>query len=274
MRNTSRWQWLPSAVAYFFKSTLLLWLLSLLYIIAGEGRRDLWPVLAGCVFYEAANLTLKVCSLKDPNFVNIAVSLLHSTVTSTSVMVVLLCEWMDKGAGKMFDHKELFSGIWSGAFKALCFSCGYFAYDQWDMLDNHLYNPWAPSILVHHALLLICFTLALYRHVTINYLILTLVCELHSIFLHLRRVLRMLGLRTEKNLRTKIEWGLHWLAFFSARVFVHWFITYKLIKDSSKFPHGIELPLAFLGMVGMNVLNYFLGIDLVKACQKELIKSS
>lgn len=77
----------------------------------------------------------------------------------------------------MFDHEELFNGLWLGAFKALCFSCGYFAYDQWDMLSNHLYNPQAPSLLVHHALLLVCFSLALYRFVTINYLILTLVCE-------------------------------------------------------------------------------------------------
>ncbi|KAH9318751.1 hypothetical protein KI387_020520, partial [Taxus chinensis] len=92
-------------------------------------------------------------------------------------MLVLLYAWMSKGASKMFDHEELFGGVWSGAFTALCFSCGYFAYDQWDMLDNHLYNTQMPSILVHHILLLVCFTLALYRHVTINYLILTLVCE-------------------------------------------------------------------------------------------------
>lgn len=264
----------PAAVPLFFKATLLLWILSLIAAMKIEGRTNLWPILAGCIFYQTANYAVKTWLSKDPLFINTSVSLLHSTITSASVMLVLLHEWINNGARKMFDHEELFNGLWLGAFKALCFSCGYFAYDQWDMLNNHLYNPRAPSLLVHHALLLLCFSLALYLLVTINYLILTLVCELHSIFLHLRRVLRMSGLRRERSLRTRIEWGIHWFTFFIARLFVHWFITYKLIRDASKFPRGIELPLAFLGMVGMNVLNIFLGFDIFKACKKELIGAS
>jgi hypothetical protein len=77
----------------------------------------------------------------------------------------------------MFEHEELFGGSWVGAYSALCFSCGYFAYDQLDMLRYRLYSGRIPGILMHHLILLICFTLALYRNVTINYLILTLVCE-------------------------------------------------------------------------------------------------
>jgi hypothetical protein len=87
----------------------------------------------------------------------------------------------------MFEHEELFGGSWIGAYSALCFSCGYFAYDQLDMLRYRLYNGWIPGILMHHLILLICFTLALYRNVTINYLILSLVCEVHLSLLILRR---------------------------------------------------------------------------------------
>lgn len=84
----------------------------------------------------------------------------------------------------MFEHSQLFGGTWPWAYPALCFSCGYFAYDQWDMLHYGLYSGWIPSILMHHLILLICFTLALYRNVTINYLILTLICEVRcTIFL-------------------------------------------------------------------------------------------
>jgi hypothetical protein len=84
----------------------------------------------------------------------------------------------------MFEHEELFGGSWIGAYSALCFSCGYFAYDQLDMLRYRLYSGWIPGILMHHLILLICFTLALYRNVTINYLILSLVCEVHlSLFI-------------------------------------------------------------------------------------------
>jgi len=169
----------------------------------------------------------------------------------------------------MFEHHELFGGSWIGAYSALCLSCGYFAYDQLDMLRYRLYSGWIPGILMHHLILLICFTLALYRNVTINYLILTLVCELHSIFLHIRKVRRMAGFRDFSRKVVKLEWALNWTTFVSARVVCHILITYKLIADAHKFDKGIELPLALLGMAGMNLLNIFLGLDLFKAYGRE-----
>lgn len=98
-----------------------------------------------------------------------------------AVVLILVNQWLDKGLDSMFDHSQLVGGTWWGAYTALCFSCGYFAYDQWDMLRYRLYSGWIPSILVHHLTLLVCFTLALYRNVTINYLILSLVCEVNII---------------------------------------------------------------------------------------------
>ncbi|MCO5572268.1 hypothetical protein L7F22_026021 [Adiantum nelumboides] len=169
----------------------------------------------------------------------------------------------------MFEHEELFSGLWPGAKVVLCFSSGYFVYDQVDMLGRHLYNPWSPSLLIHHAVLLVCFTLALYREVTINYLILTLFCKLHSIFLHLRRVLRMAGVRKEGSWPIKIEWSFNWITFFTSRIAMHVFITFKLVNDVSKFPSGIEWPVALAGMAGLNTLNLILGADLYKAFMKE-----
>lgn len=99
---------------------------------------------------------------------------------SFAVIFILSKQWLSNGSSGMFDHSQLVEGTWPWAFEALCFSCGYFAYDQWDMLHYRLYNGLIPSILVHHLVLLICFTLALYRNVTINYLILTLICEVST----------------------------------------------------------------------------------------------
>jgi hypothetical protein len=96
---------------------------------------------------------------------------------SSAVIFILVNQWLKVGPNEMFEHSQLFGGTWPWAYPALCFSCGYFAYDQLDMLHYRLYSGWIPAILVHHLILLICFTLALYRNVTINYLILTLVCE-------------------------------------------------------------------------------------------------
>jgi hypothetical protein len=85
--------------------------------------------------------------------------------------------------GEMWTHEVLTGETWPGAFAVLAVSTGYFAYDQWDMLRRRLYKPQAPSLLVHHALLLTCFVMALYKNSCINYLVLTLVCEVSLLVL-------------------------------------------------------------------------------------------
>ncbi|KAF2953522.1 uncharacterized protein [Oryza sativa Japonica Group] len=249
----------------FFAATLVLWAVSVGFEIGARGRRELAPVAAGFAFFQAASAAVRAAVSRDPLFVNTAVSLLHSSLTSASVIFVLVNRWHNKDLKNMFEHEELFGGSWVGAYSALCFSCGYFAYDQLDMLRYRLYSGRIPGILMHHLILLICFTLALYRNVTINYLILTLVCELHSVFLHIRKLRRMAGFRDYNRKIVKLEWVLNWTTFVSARVACHILITYKLIIDAHKFDSGIELPLALFGMAGMNLLNIFLGLDLLKA---------
>ncbi|KAH1255865.1 TLC domain-containing protein 2 [Glycine max] len=291
-----------NTVETFFLATLILWFASLCFQILLNKRWELLSVIAGSIFYQTSNCLIRFFSPhkdKDALFVNTSVSLLHSLLTSSSensnvdtvifntfplfssdgcltiiafsfaVIFILFRELLSNGPSGMSDHSQLVEDAWSWAFEALSFSCGYFAYDQWDMLHYRLYNGWIPSILVHHLVLLICFTLALYRNVTINYLILTLICELHSIFLHLRKVRRMAGIRDAKSILVKLEWFLNWVTFFVARSVPHVLITAKLIKDAYKFEKGMELPLALLGMAGMNLLNIGLGIDLLKAFKRE-----
>ncbi|CAL9158375.1 uncharacterized protein LOC103995672 [Musa acuminata AAA Group] len=258
--------------AVFFAATLVLWGVSVAFEMTFNRKSELAPVVAGFFFFQAANWAVRFSLSRDPLFVNTAVSLLHSTVTTTSVVLILINQWMIKGLGNMFEHEQLFGGTWLGAYSALCFSCGYFAYDQLDMLRYHLYSGWIPGILVHHLILLVCFTLALYRNVTINYLILSLICEFHSIFLHMRKVRRMAGFRDAKSRVVKVEWVLNWTTFFVTRLGCHVLITYKLISDAPKFGRGIELPLALFGMAGMNLLNIILGRDLYGAYKREKIQ--
>ncbi|XP_004502470.1 uncharacterized protein [Cicer arietinum] len=262
-----------SKVELFFFATLLLWLSSISFQILLTHRTELLYVISGSIFYQTSNSLFRFffsnSTLTDPLFVNTSVSLIHSIVTSASVIFILSKQWLSNGSSGMFDHSQLVEGTWPWAFEALCFSCGYFAYDQWDMLHYRLYNGLIPSILVHHLVLLICFTLALYRNVTINYLILTLICELHSIFLHVRKLRRMAGIRNARSVIVKLEWFLNWVTFFVARCASHVLITVKLIRDAHKFEKGVELPLALFGMAGMNFLNIGLGIDLLKAFKRE-----
>lgn len=93
--------------------------------------------------------------------------------------------------------------------------------------------------------------------------------QLHSIFLHVRKVRRMVGVRDAKSKVVKVEWVLNWIMFVLARIISHVLITVKLIKDASKFEKGVEWPLAMFGMAGMNLLNAFLGIDLFNAFKRE-----
>ncbi|KAJ4700686.1 TLC domain-containing protein 2 [Melia azedarach] len=253
----------------FFMATLLLWLVSVLFEILFNKRKELLLIVSGACFYQIANWVIRFLVSRDPLFVNTSVSLLHSTITSASVVFILVNQSLRSGLNGMFEHLELVGAKWLWAYPALCFSCGYFAYDQLDMLVYGLYSSLIPAILVHHLLLLVCFTLALYRNVTINYLILTLICELHSIILHVRKVRRMAGIRDAKSRIVRVEWILNWITFFLARLASHILITIKLIRDASKFEKGIELPLALFGMAGMNMLNIFLGIDLYNAFRRE-----
>ena len=90
-----------------------------------------------------------------------------------AVVLVLVLDRGSFGSGMYLGHS-------STAYTVICVSCGFFAYDLFDTLRRRLYNPHSPSILAHNAVLLVCFTTALYRDVTINYLIATLICEVRA----------------------------------------------------------------------------------------------
>ncbi|XP_010692425.2 uncharacterized protein LOC104905537 [Beta vulgaris subsp. vulgaris] len=258
-----------SKAATFFMATLVMWGMSVGFEIAFNNKKELLPLIFSFVFFQIANSLLRYWVSREPLFVNTSVSLLHSSLASTFAVFILLNQWNAKGSIQMFEHEQLVRNTWPWAYTALCFSCGYFAYDQWDMLKYELYSGWFPSILAHHLILLVCFSLALYRNVTINYLILTLICELHSVFLHVRKLRRMAGIRSAESTVVKAEWVLNWITFFFARLLPHALILIKLVKDASKFDKGVELPLAMFGMIGMNLLNIGLGMDIFGAYKRE-----
>ncbi|KAK9066852.1 hypothetical protein SSX86_014175 [Deinandra increscens subsp. villosa] len=255
---------------FFFTATLIMWAVSVFFEILFNNRTELLPLVFGFFLYQFSNWVCRNFISRDPLLVNTCVSLLHSSLTSASVVFILVKQLASNGVSELLEHSQLVNATWPWAYSALCVSCGYFAYDQLDMLLYGLYSGWIPSILLHHFILLGCFTLALYRNVTINYLILTLICELHSIFLHVRKVRRMAGIRDGKSKLVKFEWCLNIGTFLLARLLSHVLITVKLVKDASKFEKGVELPLALFGMAGMNLLNVFLGIDLFNAFKKEI----
>uniref|UniRef100_A0A0A9EET7 Uncharacterized protein n=1 Tax=Arundo donax TaxID=35708 RepID=A0A0A9EET7_ARUDO len=70
----------------FFAATLVLWAVSVGFEIGVRGRREMAPVAAGFAFFQAANAAARAAVSRDPLFINTAVSLLHSSLTSASGM--------------------------------------------------------------------------------------------------------------------------------------------------------------------------------------------
>ncbi|KAK3084464.1 hypothetical protein FSP39_013949 [Pinctada imbricata] len=125
------------------------------------------------------------------------------------------CIWKWKNISISFVHSCL-SGIWS----CYCFydlpklaedmikthsvlshtlisvSVGYFLYDCVDMM---LYqrNRQSYELMGHHIVILVCFTIAIVTRMYVGYAVVALVIELNSIFLHLRQLFQICGLKKD-----------------------------------------------------------------------------
>lgn len=102
---------------------------------------------------------------------------------------------------------------------------GYFAYDLWDYVLNRLYVK-SPGIVVHHVVILICYISALTKTVGVPLLSLALVCELHSAFMHLRKLMSMSSFSVAASPTYKLVWQLQWAMFLLARVVPHAYVTW------------------------------------------------
>ncbi|KAF5177250.1 Tlc domain-containing protein [Thalictrum thalictroides] len=81
----------------FFVATLVLWSVSVFFEILFNRRTELLAIVAGCFFYQFANWVIRFTLSRDPLFVNTGVSLLHSSLTSISVILILINQWIAKG---------------------------------------------------------------------------------------------------------------------------------------------------------------------------------
>lgn len=265
MEEERRGTWPADPAGRTFLGLFALWAAYVASEVAVARRGDMWPILASFL----ATLTCRALLHRfSPSrlFTNTFLSLLSSALIGFSAAGIAWKQWREHGSQGVMKHQQLMYGTWGGAHALLCFCSGFFMFDAFDLLRARLHRPWT---LLHHAVLLVCINMALLRQVGINYLVFTLICEIHSIFTHLRRILRMVGLRQDGSWAVKVEWVLHWLSFFTTRLLLHLLITIKVLLDASSFASGIEWPLALAGMLGQDILNVLLGCDLYKAFLRE-----
>ncbi|XP_048252462.1 TLC domain-containing protein 2-like [Haliotis rufescens] len=86
----------------------------------------------------------------------------------------------------------------SFSYTLISFSVGYFVYDVVDML---LYQRTRQSLelLGHHAVLLMCYMVAITTHMYVGYAVVGLIVEVNSIFLHLRQILQIQGFQKDNS---------------------------------------------------------------------------
>lgn len=65
-------------------ATLVIWALSVGYEIVFNNKKELLPVVYGCLFFQIANWVVRFWVSREPLFVNTVVSLLHSSFASVS----------------------------------------------------------------------------------------------------------------------------------------------------------------------------------------------
>lgn len=85
---------------------------------------------------------------------------------------------------------------------------------------NGLYVK-SPGIVLHHVVVLICYISALSKTVGVPLLSLALVCELHSVFMHARKLLTMSNFTVRHSALLRWVWSAQWGSFVVARFAPH-----------------------------------------------------
>ena len=115
---------------------------------------------------------------------------------------------------------------------------GYFAYDLWDYVLNRLYIK-SPCIILHHVVVLICYISALTRTVGVPLLSFALVCELHSVFMHTRKLLTMSNYSVRQSSFLQWVWWGQWATFALARFVPHVIVTVMTYQARNLFKQQV-----------------------------------
>ncbi|KAK1948449.1 TLC domain-containing protein 2 [Phytophthora citrophthora] len=197
-------------------------------------------------------------------FSNTAVSMLHSALSSLLAISALITSHSLNG--------DYVNTVTRGEFLATAVSTGYFAYDLWDYMLNGLYVK-SPGIIVHHVVVLICYISALTKTVGVPLLSLALMCELHSVFMHARKLLVMSNFSVQQSSLLRWIWRAQWMSFAVARFLPHMIVAVLTFKARENFVQELHFGMAFGGIIFINLLNAQLIFDVRKAYQKDYASS-
>lgn len=185
---------------------------------------------------------------KNEVYYNIVTSLTHSTISS---IVSLYCFYIDPNlASKIAGSQH--SAV---AYLILCVSLGYFIQDfiyfarRQSLFSNG-------GIVLHHVVVTCCFGFAVVQQHFVYYAIISLLCEVNSVFLHVRQLMKMAGL-SKFSLFYRVNCLVNILTYVFFRIctlswMCRWIVLHKgIIPD---FAHA----LGTIGMALMTIINVIL----------------
>ncbi|OQR94985.1 hypothetical protein THRCLA_08043, partial [Thraustotheca clavata] len=186
-------------------------------------------------------------------WLNTIVSLVHS----------LTSMWLSLGV-ILYNGQSFFESDWvhadpSGATFALSLSTGYFIYDFYDLVQTKLYVK-GPGILAHHIMVGACYLASIFYSVGESYLLVMLLLELNSVFLHGRKLMAMAGF-TMASSAYALAWQGVWVTFVVTRGVLPLAVHYTVYLDRTRFPHVLQFAMAFGGMSVLHVLNFLVMIN-------------
>ncbi|GLD91485.1 hypothetical protein PINS_up000018 [Pythium insidiosum] len=232
----------------------------------------LWVILASSILFTTirvavvplASSRVKSYGVMSTNnqrlWSNTFASMIHSVVSSVLAFAAIALEHSFDG-----DYVNRATSL---EFLATAVSTGYFAYDTWDYVLNRLYIK-SPGIVAHHVVILICYISALTKTVGVPLLSLALACELHSAFMHLRKLMAMSGFTIPLSRFLGVVWVLQWVSFFVARIVPHLAVTYLTYQGRSLFANQGFFGMALGGIVFIDALNAQLFVQVLGAFRKD-----
>ncbi|OQR87412.1 hypothetical protein ACHHYP_08874 [Achlya hypogyna] len=234
----------------------------------------LLPVGVSALFFFAVRMGIvPVLSTAVPAFssdgfdqrlwLNTSVSLLHSLVSSCVSLAVLGYH------GRGFFAIDWVLSSPEGAAATLCISTGYFLYDFYDLVAYKLWLK-APGILAHHIMVGACYGAAIVYGVGQCYLVVMLLLELNSVFLHARKLLSMAGFTVAAPVYVW-SWQGVWITFVLTRAILPIAVHLAVFVDRARFPHVVQFGMAFGGMSILHVLNVLVCQGCAKAYRKDLL---
>lgn len=185
--------------------------------------------------------------LKQGLWVNTMASALHSAVAAVLSIIVMI-DYLQHG------NSLLDPPTWSVLPRlTVAISLGYFGYDTYDMIQTGLYVK-SMHIIVHHFTMCLVFGLGLFLDHGPLYLVYTLVCEINSLFLHLRTLMGMADL-TMRHFAYRLVWALLWISFVTTRLIGHGYLVFYLIGDWPNWNSGLLFGTGMGCLIVFNFLN-------------------